>query len=222
MPLTITKTLLFGLLCATLAGQTPQLPNFNRRTPAVLAVQNVGPAVVNIKTQTRVRSSHIFGDVFMRPERGARSLKDRSVGSGVIVHKDGYVLTNEHVVHGADVIIGDRLLDDSDVPHLTPDLLVGVIRMQQRVEAVLEQLPERVGACRGVEVVAGAQLHRVRRGTGQAPPHWRLSSGYRGWRPAVGAGEGESQGDLRVFDPHPHGGGLSRRVAQPLGLGRGS
>src|SRR3712207_9091636 len=55
-----------------------------------------------------------------------------------------------------------RVLDDAEVAHLAPDLLVGVVGVQERVDAALEQPEEDVGAGRGVEVVAGAPLRRER------------------------------------------------------------
>ncbi len=57
----------------------------------VKAVEKVRPAVVNITTQAQVQTS--FG-VF--PQEGA--------GSGVIVRRDGLILTNFHVVQGAQEI----------------------------------------------------------------------------------------------------------------------
>ncbi len=57
----------------------------------IRAVEKVRPAVVNITTQGRVQT--IFG-VF--PQEGA--------GSGVIVRRDGLILTNFHVIQGAQEI----------------------------------------------------------------------------------------------------------------------
>lgn len=97
-------------------GRPPTLPNFDRRSPIVLAVENVGPTVVSIKTQTELtqkgqrRAMDPFFDMFQQPEPEpdevieGHSYRERSQGSGVIVHPYGYVVTNYHVVWGADRI----------------------------------------------------------------------------------------------------------------------
>jgi len=74
------------------------------------AVQRAMPSVVNISTSKEIRSQRhpllddplfrrFFGDQI--PEEAQRAA---SLGSGVIVSANGYILTNHHVVEGADEI----------------------------------------------------------------------------------------------------------------------
>lgn len=76
------------------------------------AVQRASPAVVNIYTSKKVERAYnpLLDDPVLRNFFGTGTLPrreriERSLGSGVIVDKGGYILTNNHVIAGADEIL---------------------------------------------------------------------------------------------------------------------
>ncbi len=90
---------LAGLFCLQLQSSTPEDQEaFQRRvTPIVRVVQAARPAVVYIETN----ATTVLGrDLFGRAIQG----NQHSSGSGAVIFEDGYILTNFHVVKGADEI----------------------------------------------------------------------------------------------------------------------
>ena len=81
--------------------------------------EKVNPAVVTISTETtikqRVRIPSFFEDFFGPQGDREREYKAQGLGSGVIVRSDGVILTNNHVIDGADDIIV-TLIDGREFP----------------------------------------------------------------------------------------------------------
>jgi serine protease Do len=82
----------------------------SRRNAIVIATEKVAPAVVSVSaTRTRIVRRSPFASPFSRDwfERyfGTYEKKSATLGSGVMINADGYLLTNEHVVHEGEEII---------------------------------------------------------------------------------------------------------------------
>jgi serine protease Do len=100
--------------------------SYNRRTPLVQAVEKVSPAVVNIYTTEISRPARnpfrSFGnnlfDQFFKDFIPPTANQRRSLGSGVLINGEGFILTNEHVISKAakiHVILSDKQEFDASV-----------------------------------------------------------------------------------------------------------
>jgi serine protease Do len=109
------------------------------------AAAKINPSVVPIFSEqvTRVQDpfSQFFGDDFFRRFFGDRGTPGgseqkqtvRSLGSGVIVSKDGYILTNNHVVDGADkltVVLQDKKRYTAKVIGRDPQTDIAVVKIK--------------------------------------------------------------------------------------------
>ena len=101
-------------------------------------VKRVAPAVVNIRVSQSVQTRSPYSDDMFRrffglPETPGGTREVQSAGSGVIVDADeGYILTNHHVVDGADTIMVTLLNEETleaEIVGSDPDTDIAVLRV---------------------------------------------------------------------------------------------
>ena len=104
------------------------------------AVEIAAPAVVNIHTKKLItREAHpllddplfrrFFGDEF----GGPREREETNLGSGVIISQQGYILTNNHVISGAEEIqiaLRDQRTANATVVGTDPDTDLAVLKIE--------------------------------------------------------------------------------------------
>ena len=114
-----------------------------------LAKKN-SPAVVNIRTERNGGASEMFGGFNGHPNsenerfkeffekffggRPQKEFKQRSLGSGFIIDEDGHIVTNNHVVEGADkikVFLKDGREFDAVVKGRDPNTDLALIKIEE-------------------------------------------------------------------------------------------
>jgi serine protease DegS len=99
------------------------------------AVQRAAPAVVNIYTARVVRervAPSTLDELFRENWPRYRQRIENSLGSGVIVDHDGYIVTNHHVIANADAIrvqLADERVADATIVGRDPDTDLAVLRI---------------------------------------------------------------------------------------------
>jgi serine protease Do len=94
-----------ALICLALLACPALAETDIRRDATVEAVQRVMPSVVNVATETVIQVhdpiEQLFRDFFDPYYRRRQPNTQHSLGSGVIIDEEGYVLTNFHVINRA-------------------------------------------------------------------------------------------------------------------------
>lgn len=122
----------FGASSAPLDAKQLDPTGFRHRIADV--VEKVSPFVVSIETVSKVQMPSHPLDEFFFGRRFKREQKRGGLGSGVIVSNTGYILTNNHVVEGAEEItvkLWDGRKLQAEVKGLDPETDLGVIKLKE-------------------------------------------------------------------------------------------
>jgi serine protease DegS len=140
----ICSGLLAAALLIVLLKNTTQAPVQTVVTPSLSpvsfanAVNKAAPAVVNIYTsKTVVHQSHpLFNDPIARRFFGLQSTPSERIqiglGSGVIMNSSGYILTNHHVIQGAEEILvelNDKRQSRAQIIGIDPETDLAVLKI---------------------------------------------------------------------------------------------
>lgn len=90
---------------------------------------DVTPTVVTIISEKKVSVGGGFDEIF---KKFHKNIPEQGVGSGVIVRADGYILTNNHVVTGADLItvkLSDKRVYTADLLGADPLTDIAVVKI---------------------------------------------------------------------------------------------
>ena len=131
-----------------------------RRTVTVQVVDKTKNAVVNISTRKLVdRHVTVGGGAFMLPFDTGQVVRVplNSLGSGFIIHKDGYVVTNNHVVDHAreiNVELADGRKLSADLISADPDADLAILRIHSDTPLPTLDLGDSIDLMIGEPVIA--------------------------------------------------------------------
>jgi len=95
-------------------------------------------SVVHIKTvsqQVNNLAYDPFAELLFGPQRRQQNFEQHGSGSGVIISQDGYIVTNNHVIAGADkieVTLNDKRTYEAEVIGSDPSTDVALIRIKEK------------------------------------------------------------------------------------------
>lgn len=137
--------------CLVMAASAARAASLFSDNGFVEVVKQAKPAVVHIRVEQSVKSRGFHGQEFdemfnnpfferffgphfrQNPENRGRQYKQQGQGSGFIISKDGYILTNNHVVENADtirVILSDKREFTATLIGADPQSDVALIRIE--------------------------------------------------------------------------------------------
>ncbi len=191
------------------------------RDPVVLAVQKVLPAVVNISTERIVEREFndpfedLFRQFFNQPRR-SQTQGIQSLGSGVIVDEDGWIITNWHVVQRAtkiNVILADGSHHDAQYVSGDDRNDLALLRIQAKKPLTAVEIAGESQTMLGETVVAIGNPfgfdHTVTKGV--------ISAKNRSWPPENPQFEDVLQTDASI-NPGNSGGPLINTRGQLVGI----
>ena len=160
----IFRYVMVALLVGLLAGFAPSLYAVSQEADTLMVpnsfsqlAKDAKPSVVNIRTVSTVKGGgNVFNHFFGNPNDGRRNpfeefwgpymdnqpqreFKQRSLGSGFIIDKEGYIVTNNHVVENADQIkvkLADEKEFDAEIVGRDPKTDLALIKISAKTDLI--------------------------------------------------------------------------------------
>lgn len=121
---------------------SPRIPKQIEETSRAFSeiVRAVSPAVVNISSTKTVKRQptpfdEFFDFLYPFPDARSKRWKEQSLGSGIIVSPEGYIVTNNHVVEQADeikVILYDKKSFRAKIIGADPKTDIAIIKIESK------------------------------------------------------------------------------------------